>query len=58
MLSDIIQLSVLFGLIAVAGIVGEWRHEAERLDASVDDVENTFDPATLGHETTREPPSV
>jgi hypothetical protein len=58
MLSYAIQLSVLFLLIAVAGIVGEWRHEAERLDQSVDDAETTFDPETLGHETKREPPSV
>lgn len=53
-----IQLSVLFLLIAVAGIVGEWRHERERLDQSVDDIDETFDPATLGRETKREPPSV
>jgi hypothetical protein len=58
MLSYAIQLAILFLFIAAAGIVGEWRHEAERLDQSVDDVEETFDPTTLGHETKREPPSV
>lgn len=58
MLSYTIQLAGLFLLIAVAGIVGEYRKERERLDASVDDIPNTFDPTTLGHETKREPPSV
>ena len=45
MLSDLLQLIVLFLLLMVVGIVGDWRRTREQLDASVDDAEKNYDPA-------------
>ena len=48
--------ALMLGVILfVAALIGVWRKESERLDASCDDAERNYDP---DYNPDREPPSV